>query len=164
MSVLRYDQHVVECTEHEDCTVLVGEGANEVGEFRTESHMSSSIDPAFRLNFDYPDAADRRVGAAKDARVQWRLADDDAVAHEDFPWDAKDRRRVAAVAAAKGLGLVTDLAVAAKTDAADLIAEATAARWIDASDKAVLDEQVATGEIALPADQVPVNPKGGIRG
>lgn len=162
---LTYIHWFEDCPDHENCIRHVGEGQNEVGEFRTESHMSSLVDPSFRLNLDYPDADDRRQGAATIDRVLWALADDAAIALDEFPWDERERRRVAAVAAVKGLGLVTELAAIAKVDAVELVAEARAQKWVDVDEKAVLDAQIAIGEIALPVDVPtgPVDPKGGAR-
>lgn len=160
---MTYTQWFDDCPDHDDCIRHVGEGTNEQGAFRTESHASADIDPAFRLNLDYPDSDDRRTGAAKADRVQWALADDAAIASESFPWTDDDRRQVAVAAAAKGLSSVAELAVIAKVDAVALEADVQA--FIALAADVGVAEALAVADETILAEPVPADPKvGRVRG
>lgn len=70
--------------------------------FRQESRMDRSIDPAFRLNLDYPEVEDRRSGKEGEV-ISWKLPTREAVASDLTPWTVDDRKRLAVEAEKKGL-------------------------------------------------------------
>lgn len=81
---------------------------------RQESRMDRSIDPAFRLNLDYPEIEDKREGKEGEV-ISWKLPTREAVASDLTPWTIEDRKRLAVEAEKKGL--------LSKADADAVIAE-----------------------------------------
>lgn len=52
-------QRIETCDEHERCTLITDGGwPDEVGSWR--SHLTADVDPAVRLNIDFPEAEDNR--------------------------------------------------------------------------------------------------------
>jgi hypothetical protein len=118
MPVYSHSQYVAPCTEHSDCTVIVSETENEhTRELDIErglpqgttlvvqaSHMHDSVDPAARLNPDYPDCADRRPGAKKGATITFRKPGAAEIASPHWPITAGDAEKLGAYADSRAAG------------------------------------------------------------
>ena len=60
-----------DCPDHDACIRHVGEGSNENGPYRTESHAPAEICPGHRLNLDYPVCDDRCDSRPEHKRAEW---------------------------------------------------------------------------------------------
>lgn len=74
-------QHVIECPDHDECAIIYADAEPdapyiEVGRHRAAwaSHQSHDVEPAHRLNLDYPEATDRRFGRRR--KLRWSLPPD----------------------------------------------------------------------------------------
>lgn len=119
MPIFSHASRAEKCHEHSECIAIISHTENErTREIDAEqglpqgttrvvqvSHMHESVDPAARLNPDYPDCDDKRPGKPDGAKLTFRMPDAREIASEHWAIDAGDVARLDAYVKERAKGL-----------------------------------------------------------